>query len=122
MWLKRGCCGLFDLKTQTLAIAVLYTFIALVGIIYGFVMIHSPAKVFGASHAVEEVIKEEIDTNTDDDDVAAGGVNQTALTKEIENGTISPQDHQHYEEGLLRTQKKGIERKYQSLGSMSSST
>ena len=36
--------------------------------IYGFVMINSPHLIFGASHAVEEVISEEIQTEEDDID------------------------------------------------------
>ena len=67
-------------------------------------MVSAPEKVFGASHAVEEVIKEEIETEQN-------AAETKEISDEIKNGTISPKERKHYEQGILHIQRSGIKRK-----------
>jgi len=115
MWIKRGCCGLIDLRTQTMMIAGFYTLLATIGMIYGFVEINSPEKMMGASNeAVEGIIHEELETsaddNLDDDDdyLDASNITENNITTKIADGSISPHDRHHYEMALISIQKRGI--------------
>ena len=80
--------------------------IAFIFLIVGFVMIWSPDKFLTASHAVEEVMHEEINlSELDDPDIAKN------VTEEIKHGQLSPHEQKHYELGLMHVQKKGIKGK-----------
>ena len=73
--------------------------------ILGFVMIQSPEKLLSASHAVEEVIHEELedsDTNLDNPDISQN------VSEKLANGSLSPHEQQHYKLGLEHVQKKGV--------------
>eukprot|EP00093_Oithona_nana_P000456 00456.XXX_1685_2500_1 [CDS] Oithona nana genome sequencing. len=112
MWMKKGCCGLVDLRTQTMVIAGLYTLLALIGMIYGFVMIQNPEKTFNGSHDIEEVIHEEVEAEegvADLENLENDEENTTdQILMDLANGTMDPKAEKYKELGLLRIQKHGI--------------
>ena len=80
--------------------------------IYGFVMIQNPEKTFNGSHAVEEVIHEEVEAEegvADLENLAEDEENATdRIVTDLTNGTMDPQAEKYRELGLLRIQKHGI--------------
>ena len=85
--------------------------------IYGFVMIQSPEKTFNGSHAVEEVIHEEVEAEeglADIEELETEEEQETTtdlILTELKNGTMDPHSDKYQELGLLRTQKHGIKGK-----------
>ena len=98
---------------------MLYFFqiLALVAMIYGFVMIQSPEKTFNGSHAVEEVIHEEVEAEEGVADIEELELEEEQETTtdliltELKNGTMDPHSDKYKELGLLRIQKHGIKGK-----------
>ena len=82
--------------------------------IYGFVMIQSPEKTFKGSHAVEEVINEEVEAEegvADIEQLASDEEEEHTtdlIETELKNGTLDPHTDKYRELGLLRIQKHGI--------------
>jgi hypothetical protein len=76
----------------------------MIGLVYGFVMIESPEKVFGTEHAVEEVVNEEVIA---EEEVAPS----EEVAESIRNGTLSPHERHFYDASLVRIQKQGVKSK-----------
>ncbi len=72
-------------------------------------MINSPARVFGASKAVEDVIHEEIaseDEQIDQDENLA-----LNITESLHDGAMSPSEKKYHDLGLLHIQQRGVSSK-----------
>ena len=110
-------CDLIHSKSQnqfifTKPLKDYFQLLALIGMIYGFVMIQNPEKTFNGSHAVEEVIHEEVEAEegvADLENLAEDEENATdRIVTDLTNGTMDPQAEKYRELGLLRIQKHGI--------------
>ena len=89
-----------------------FQLLALIGMIYGFVMIQNPEKTFNGSHDIEEVIHEEVEAEegvADLENLENDEENTTdQILMDLANGTMDPKAEKYKELGLLRIQKHGI--------------
>ncbi len=71
-------------------------------------MIQNPQKIFGAKHAVEEFVNQQVD---EEEASMVEAEEEFAITEKIKNGTISPAKNELHEAALKHITTQGIKSK-----------